>query len=234
MTDNENTNDVELTPINLADVNLTDEEVEYSAEDDAFSQSAPVPDDEYLCKLTLGTGPDQKVPGPLVAKSKRGTEYHVPIEVKIAEGPFKDAVLFYTAKTTIQRGKKTCTAAGLIAELNYKVEAKTSKLKLVKTLVAALKKEPSVYVTTEWGAWDKTAGRNGMMVRRGMKNFPIGDDGKPMHEFLNVNTNNTVSAKARPVRFRSVKKGATPKSAPAQPKTTAAASGADEILPELE
>ena len=232
----------DLKPVNLSDVNLVDEEIEYSAEDDAFAQAQPIPDGEYLMKLFLGTGPDQKEPGPMVEVDRRGTEYIIPIEVRVADGEYKEAVLFYNATTRVPRGKRTCTIAAILAELGYKVEGRTSKVKLVKGLVAALKKEPSIIALTQWGAWDQTQGKRGAMVVRGMENFPKDSKGHVVSEFKNLNTGNMVQAKARVVRFRSAKKGAPVKGTP---KATGASVGGapkappkgvveEEVLPELE
>lgn len=223
-----------LVPIDLSDVNLPNEEVEIDSSEDAFTLAPPIPDGEYLCKAVLGSD------GPGKRKDKRSgvVDYEVPIEFRVADGENKDAVLFFNAKTRVPRGKKTCTAAAVLIEAGVKLEGRVMKLDMVTALIKLLKKEPTFFVTSEWGAWDKEAGKNGRMIKRGMANFP--EDGKgghiPQVEVKPVNGSPyTVEARSRVVRIRSSKAGKAQGKATAAPKTASAPKASkEEVLDELE
>lgn len=227
----------ELKSVNLNDVNLPDEEIEIDSSEDAFSFGAPPPDKVWLVKLILGQE------GPKGGKNASGQhDYVIPIEARIMEeGDYKDAVMFYNASTRMQRGKKICTMAAIIHELGFKVDAKTSKLKLAKGLLGILKQEKTCYVESEWQAFDKNEGKNGRTLCKGMDAFPKTEDNKPIPEIKNVRTGEIIPARAKIVRFLSAKAAKQQsQAAKAKPKTTVAAAAAattnsssDEIL-ELE
>lgn len=194
-----------LVSVNLSDTNLVDEITEIDASEDAFSYAAPVPDDRYLAKIVMGSD------GPKMDQDPKTkvVNYIVPIEARVVEGSdeVKDAILFANAGTYIRRGKKVSVVAAILSKLGVALEAQMGKLTLCRKLQAMLKKEPSIYVDTEWQAYDSTDGPRGRTFLKGMKNFPLGPDGKHIPEAENPRTHVVCPARSKVVRFVSVKEG---------------------------
>jgi hypothetical protein len=196
-----NKNFSEMVPVDINDVTFEDELPEgFDPSEDAFETAPPLPDGVYQFKLTLqdenpyeswqDRNGKTQVRANFVGEVVKGVRVHPAYKDETVEG----ARCFGSVSTTIPRGKRTCTMAGLLRELSQGAGNKAKKLAdalgkvktkdaLVKLFDVTIKQEPLLAGSTEWRASEEKDGKAGedsewKLIKKGMENFPKLPDGK--------------------------------------------------------
>lgn len=190
-----------LRPIDLNDLALEDEALQLDPDADAFQGPPPPPDGVHLVKLSLfrrnGESPFQ------AGRDRRGRPYIMAAVVGtlVAEGkPWNNQKVFDRVSTVIFQSSGTCRMAGALKALGISVPATTSTKQLAQLLENALEGEPLVGVETRWEAraqHDETW----VTVAKGMKRFPMRQDGSYQHIITDPDTGELVTAQATVVRY---------------------------------
>ena len=160
---------------------LPDEDMplEVDPEKDAFAAPPPPPDDWYTAKLTLG--PKKFMTG----TSQKGVNY-VMAQVMariIADGQrANNQVVFANESDMVFNG--TSRISGILGVLGYKAKADyQTRREMLDLFAGALSSEPICDVKTRWelsvpvGTNPATGKAIYETVLKGMKNFPVNDDG---------------------------------------------------------
>src|ERR1019366_4241727 len=110
------------TIASLKDLLIEGEEMTLDLAEDAWSFGAPPPFGYYSVKLFLDKDgikqglEDQNNPNSVYITFK--------LIAKVTEGEFEGVPIYTQVTTKIWRGKETCTMAGLIGKLGYKIPNK--------------------------------------------------------------------------------------------------------------
>lgn len=194
--------------------------------EDWQAQAAPPPASRYKLKLTIED--DKFTVGVKQGFGKddpNGKYYKKQLACKIqAEGSeWNNSIVFYNCNTSIGRGKKLSTMAGLLIMLGAKLPANISELKLARHFNAVIKKnEPELIADCDWSAWDMEAeskGDFGAAAKVGMKNFPL-VNGKRVH-IIEGAKGQQIVAKLKITKFLGKPGSAASASVVSQPKPVA-------------
>ena len=156
-----------------------DTPLEVDPEKDAFAAPPPPPDDTYVAKLALG--PKKFMTG-TSAKGVNFVMAHIMAKI-IDEGKrTNNQVVFANESDMVFNG--TSRISGVLSVLGFKAKRDyQTRREMIELLGTALGTEPVVQIKTRWelsaetGVNPSTGKKVYETVLKGMKNFPVNEDG---------------------------------------------------------
>jgi hypothetical protein len=185
-----------LTPIDINDDNAPDGGLlEINPDFDAYDIPAPPPAGKYALKLYLGRDGYQQ------GEQNGSVYYVVPLELKIAEGPYAGRTVFARVDTRLWPGKENHTLGTLLAKRlgSSKVPKRATAKEWVLFFDKFRQKEPVVWAYIDWQAYSRATDS---VVVTGMNNFPKTPSGNPNH-IVKDKLGNPCYARAQVVRWLS-------------------------------
>lgn len=190
----------ELKTIDINDSSLPDgAEVEMNLDADAWESACPPPDGTYKLKLFEARNAYQ-----MGMTDDKEVYYVVNLECKIQSDnkDLQDRTVFAKVSTLVSQGKEISTVVGLIRKMGPNLPTKLTPKQQIQLFKRVLGKEPSLYATGEWAAWDMD---KGAWIAREMKKFPKMENGKGYHHVVRDSKGNQVTAKWKVVKWLGIK-----------------------------
>lgn len=152
-------------------------EVDIDPEDDAWEFGPPPPKGCYPLKLAFQVAPPKSW--------KKGNTrdgqlvYSTTLEGRVAlEGDYEGTVTFLDIRTSLRRGKRISTAAGLIAKCGFKLKPRLDDLTVARMVTKLVAQGPTIVADCDWDAYSAADEKT---ILRGMDNFPDLPDGTKDH-----------------------------------------------------
>jgi len=195
----------QLEAIDINDLSLTSEEVEFDPQAEAFAFPPPPPEGDHLAVLLLGPQGFKR------GTAKDGRPFitaYIEARIQAPGERWDDRPVFDNfVDTLISPFSGTCRMVGVLKALGRTVEARTKALELARALHAALLSQSQVSITVKWRGYCQNCGGETM---KGARQFPATADGGHRAVGECPTCKGEVAAQARIVAYKPSNAGITP------------------------